>query len=44
VKIETTLTNDTAVAIKSFAKDHGMTTNDVAEKAIEKFLSDKGEL
>jgi len=44
VKIETTLTNDTAVAIKSFAKDHGMTTNDVAEQAIEKFLSDNGEL
>lgn len=44
VEIRTTLTDDTAVAIKSFAKDHGMTTNDVAEQAIEKFLSDKGEL
>ena len=44
VKIETTLTNDTAVAIKSFAKDHGMTTNDVAEQAIEEYLTEKGEL
>jgi len=44
VKIETTLTNDIAVAIKSFAKDHGMTTNDVAEQAIEEYLTGKGEL
>ena len=44
VEIRTTLTNDTAVAIKSFAEDHGMTTNDVAERAIEDFLKDKGEL
>jgi ParB/RepB/Spo0J family partition protein len=44
VKIETTLTNDIAVAIKSFAKDHGMTTNDVAEQAIEEYLTEKGEL
>lgn len=44
VEIRTTLTNDTAVAIKSFAKDHGMTTNDVAEQAIEEYLTEKGEL
>jgi ParB/RepB/Spo0J family partition protein len=44
VEVRTTLTNDTAVAIKSFAKDHGMTTNDVAEQAIEEYLTEKGEL
>jgi ParB/RepB/Spo0J family partition protein len=44
VEIRTTLTNGTAVAIKSFAKDHGMTTNDVAEQAIEQYLTEKGEL
>jgi len=44
VEIRTTLTNGNAVAIKSFAEDHGMTTNDVAREAITDFLEEKGEL